>query len=79
MMDERQLAVDLYNGLWPLLEKRVRTSDEDAQLVHQAHASLYHWSQVGEQVNLARGSGCARGCMPCWAGLNRRSGTRVGP
>lgn len=55
MMDERQLAVDLYNGLWPLLEKPDRTSDEDAQLVHQAHASLYHWSQVGEQVNLARG------------------------
>jgi hypothetical protein len=54
-MDERQLAVDLYNGLWPLMEKDARTPEEDAQLVHQAHASLYHWSQVGEQVNRARG------------------------
>lgn len=54
-MDERQLAVDLYNGLWPLLEKSDRTPDEDAQLVHQAHASLYHWSNVGTEVNRARG------------------------
>ena len=54
-MDERQLAVDLYNGLWPLLGKAERTPDEDAQLVHQAHASLYHWGNVGTEVNRARG------------------------
>lgn len=54
-MDERQLAVDLYNGLWPLLGKASRSPDEDAQLVHQAHASLHHWSQVGEQIHRARG------------------------
>ncbi|MDQ1713564.1 MAG: MerR family transcriptional regulator, thiopeptide resistance regulator [Frankiaceae bacterium] len=53
--EERRLAIDLYNGLWPLLERPSRTADEDAALVHQAHASLYHWSQVGERVNRARG------------------------
>lgn len=47
--------MDLYNGLWRLLEQPERTADEDALLIHQAHASLYHWSQVGEQINRARG------------------------
>jgi hypothetical protein len=54
-MDERRLAIELYNGLWPLMEKPERTPDEDALLIHQAHASLYHWTQVGEQINRARG------------------------
>jgi hypothetical protein len=53
-MDDRQLGVDLYNGLWPLME-RERTPDEDALLIHQAHASLWHWTQVGTANNLARG------------------------
>jgi hypothetical protein len=53
-MDHRQLGIDLYNGLWPLLDKE-RTPDEDALLVHQAHASAYHWGQVGTPENVARG------------------------
>jgi hypothetical protein len=46
-MNHRQLGVDLYNGTWLLLEKE-RTPEEDDELVHQAHASAYHWSQAPE-------------------------------
>jgi hypothetical protein len=53
-MDHRQTAVDLYNGLWPLMDKQ-RSPEEDALLLHQAHASLWHWTQVGTPQNLARG------------------------
>jgi hypothetical protein len=53
--DERQLAVDLFNATWTLLDKPDRTASEDARLMHTAHASAYHWSQVGQPVNLARG------------------------
>jgi hypothetical protein len=51
----RQLGVDLYNSTWTLLEKADRTAAETDELIHRAHASRWHWGQVGEPVNLARG------------------------
>lgn len=53
----RQLAKDLYNHTWTLLEKPDRTAAEDDEMIHSAHASRYHWGEVrvGEPVNLARG------------------------
>jgi hypothetical protein len=52
---ERQIAVDLFNHVWKLLEKPSRTDAEDDELLHAAHASRYHWGEVGEPVNLVRG------------------------
>ena len=51
----RALAVGLFNHTWTLLEKGDRTPAEDDEMVHAAHASRYHWGEVGEPVNLARG------------------------
>lgn len=51
----RKLAADLFNLVWTLLEKPVRTRDEDDTMLHAAHASRYHWDKVGGPVNLARG------------------------
>jgi hypothetical protein len=51
----RQLAVDLFNHAWTLLDKPSRTPEEDDELVHAAHASRYHWGEVGTGANLARG------------------------
>ena len=53
----RALAADLFNHTWTLLEKPDRTSAEDDEMIHAAHASRYHWGEVqdGEPVNLARG------------------------
>jgi DNA-binding transcriptional MerR regulator len=53
--DERQLAVDLFNGVWRLLEQEDRTVDDDDRMVHMAHASRFHWGQVGAPANLSRG------------------------
>jgi hypothetical protein len=55
MTDDRQLGVDLFNGVWRQLERQDRTPDDDALMVHMAHASVHHWSKVGTDVNLARG------------------------
>ncbi|MCU7820481.1 MerR family transcriptional regulator [Kitasatospora sp. DSM 101779] len=52
---ERRLAVDLFNGVWRLLEKEDRTVEEDDRMLHMAHASRHHWGQVGQPVNLSRG------------------------
>ena len=58
---ERRLAVDLFNLVWELLERSGRTSAEDDRMVHAAHASRYHWGQVGGAEQIAVGEWqCAR-------------------
>jgi len=44
---ERQVAVDLFNHVWRLLDIEQRTAAEDDALVHAAHASRWHWGRVG--------------------------------
>ena len=51
----RKLAADLFNHTWTLLEKPDRTPVEDDDMIHCAHASRFHWGEVGESVNLSRG------------------------
>jgi DNA-binding transcriptional MerR regulator len=51
----RALAVGLFNYTWTLLENPKRTQEQDDEMIHAAHASRYHWGEVGEAVNLARG------------------------
>ena len=51
----RQLAVDLFNHVWTLLELPDRTAEQDDEMIHAAHASRYHWSHVGTHANLGRG------------------------
>ena len=52
---QRQLAVDLFNRVWDLMLKEDRTREEDDEMLHAAHASRYHWGEVGKPENLARG------------------------
>lgn len=52
---ERALAVGLFNHVWELLRTADRTPTMDAQMVHAAHASRFHWSQVGGPQELAVG------------------------
>jgi hypothetical protein len=52
---ERQIAVDLFNYVWALLDVAERSRSDDDRMLHAAHASRFHWGEVGEPVNLARG------------------------
>jgi hypothetical protein len=51
----RRLAVDLFNRASKLLQLPERSPLQDDELIHCAHASRYHWGEVGEPANLARG------------------------
>ena len=51
----RALGVGLYNRSWDLLEIEDRTPDQDDELVDTAHASAWHWRQVGNEANASRG------------------------
>jgi DNA-binding transcriptional MerR regulator len=50
----REVAVALFNRAWSLLETEGRSQEQDDELIHVAHASAYHWMQVGTAVNRAR-------------------------
>jgi hypothetical protein len=52
---EKRLAGNLFNQAWDLLDKPERSPSEDLLMISRAHASLYHWIQVGTAVNEARG------------------------
>ncbi len=53
-MDHKTLAINLFNQTWEYLDKQ-RTAEEDFQMVLIAHASCYHWSQCGTELEQARG------------------------
>jgi hypothetical protein len=53
--DERDLAAQLFNGTWELLQQESRTAEEDDRMVHMAHASRFHWDNVGDDQNRAIG------------------------
>src|SRR5437899_11456173 len=50
----RKMATVLFNEVWRLLEKK-RTPAEDDRMIHAAHASRFHWGEVGTAVNRAIG------------------------
>ncbi len=50
----RRLGAELFNKTWALMQQDGRSSDEDDELIHCAHASAYHWLQVGTAANRAR-------------------------
>ncbi len=59
--EERRLAADLFNHTWELLETSDRTAAQDDRMIHAAHASRFHWEQVGDATNLVVGEWqCAR-------------------
>lgn len=51
----RALAAGLFNRTWDLLEVEDRTPRQDAEMIDTAHASAWHWRQVGNAANEARG------------------------
>ncbi len=53
--DERALAVSLFNSTWTLLEQESRTPAEDDRMLHMAHASRFHWDNVGDDQHRAVG------------------------
>jgi hypothetical protein len=55
LLDHRRLAIALFNDTWQLMKQDARTPAEDDRLLHMAHASRFHWGEVGSPANLARG------------------------
>jgi len=53
--EHRQLAATFFNETWRLLNLTDRSDEQDAQMIHCAHASRMHWELVGNSKNQAIG------------------------
>jgi hypothetical protein len=53
--EREKMAKDLFNLVWRYLEKPQRTAEENDLMIHAAHASRFHWGEVGSVDNLAIG------------------------
>jgi tetratricopeptide (TPR) repeat protein len=51
----KKLAVETFNETWSYMDKKDRTPEDDAQMLHLIHASRYHWGKVGTPLEFARG------------------------
>jgi hypothetical protein len=51
----KKFATDLFNLTWNLLDKKGRTQDEDDKMIHAAHASRFHWGEIGTPLEFERG------------------------
>jgi hypothetical protein len=54
-MDHRELAVAANQRTWELLGNDARTEAQTREMVHVAHASLWHWLQCGDAEHEQRG------------------------
>ena len=41
----KHFSKQCFNGAWDLIDKTNRTHDDNEQMIHLAHASIWHWSQ----------------------------------
>lgn len=64
----RHFSASCFNGVWELIDKPHRSSDEDRLMVSMCHASLYHWRQrpIATRAACRSATGSFPACMPCW-------------
>jgi hypothetical protein len=43
----RRFAAECFNEVWDLVDQEERSDQEIAEMIHMAHASLWHWRQTG--------------------------------
>jgi hypothetical protein len=55
VIDQRRLAIGLFNGVWELLESQHRSAADDDRMLHMAHASRFHWGEAGGPEHRVRG------------------------
>ena len=45
----------MFNLVWSFMDKKERTKEDDDKMVHAAHASRFHWGEIGKPVHFERG------------------------
>jgi hypothetical protein len=55
MEPHKQFAVSCFNLVWDLLDQEDRTPEQDDRMIHTAHASRFHWGEIGTPLEFERG------------------------
>jgi hypothetical protein len=48
--NHKQVASHCFNKVWDFLDSPERTREEEEQMVHLAHSSFWHWTQVEDHT-----------------------------
>ena len=51
-LTHRELAASCFNRTWDYLDKPELSADEIDEMIHIAHASFWHWTQVEDHTSL---------------------------
>ena len=51
----KKFAINLFNLVWELLDKEERTVQENDRMLYAAHASRFHWGEIGTSLEFERG------------------------
>mgnify|MGYP006883057269 CR=1 FL=1 len=55
-VDLKKTAIDSFNAVWGLIDKKDRSSSDDLEMISLAHKSLHYWIQAGGTIlNIVRG------------------------
>lgn len=46
----KQMASQCFNRVWDFLDKAERSPQEEEQMIHLAHTSFWHWTQVEDHT-----------------------------
>ena len=55
MIDHKELAKEYFNKTWEYIDNKSRSENETIDMIHCAHASIFHWKFVGNHINFSRG------------------------
>ncbi|WP_433940287.1 hypothetical protein [Paenibacillus lautus] len=44
----KPFAINCFNQVWDILEKKQRTPEDEENMIHMCHASFWHWSRVAD-------------------------------
>lgn len=51
----RKQAVNNFNRTWDYIDKIDRSQEDNIAMIHTAHASRFHWGEIGTPLEFARG------------------------
>lgn len=51
----KTMAPTCFNLTWEYIEKKDRSAEDDAMMIHAAHASRFHWGKIGKPLHFQRG------------------------
>ena len=50
----KKQAINNFNATWDLIDKTHRTREDNIKMIRIAHASKFHWGEIGTPIEFAK-------------------------